>query len=97
MAKYLSPGHVLLTDHKLEGVEARHYRHRWYTLDRPITQYRRNKAGYMATPVACGWAGAVLEKVISRPFFSDFFDRASRALLAQFYRARRKNSEPGKK
>ena len=23
----------------------------------------RNKAGYTATPVACGWAGAVLEKV----------------------------------
>ena len=22
-----------------------------------------NKAGYMATSVACGWAGAVLEKV----------------------------------
>ena len=26
-----------------------------------------NKAGYTATPVACGWAGAVLEKV-TRPF-----------------------------
>ena len=23
----------------------------------------KNKAGYMATLVACGWAGAVLEKV----------------------------------
>ena len=23
----------------------------------------KNKAGYTATPVACGWAGAVLEKV----------------------------------
>ena len=23
---------------------------------------RRNKAGYTVTPVACGWAGAVLEK-----------------------------------
>ena len=23
----------------------------------------RNKAGYTATPVACKWAGAVLEKV----------------------------------
>ena len=23
----------------------------------------KNKAGYAATPVSCGWAGAVLEKV----------------------------------
>ena len=34
---------------------------------------------------------------ISRPFFSEFFGRANRALSSQFYRARRKNSEPGKK
>ena len=26
-------------------------------------EYHYNKAGYTATPVACGWAGAVLEKV----------------------------------
>ena len=26
-------------------------------------EWRKNKAGYTATPVACGWAGAVLEKV----------------------------------
>ena len=25
---------------------------------------RKNKVGYTATPVACWWAGAVLEKVI---------------------------------
>ena len=25
------------------------------------SQYYNNKAGYMATPVACGWAGAVSE------------------------------------
>ena len=35
--------------------------------------------------------------VINRPFFSEFFGRANRALSSQFYRARRKNSEPGKK
>ena len=30
----------------------------------PMTVKRyENKAGYTATPVACGWAGAVLEKV----------------------------------
>ena len=34
--------------------------------------------------------------VISRSFFSELFDRASRALSAQFYSARRKNSEPDK-
>ena len=28
-----------------------------------ITMQRENKAGYTATLVACGWAGAVLEKV----------------------------------
>ena len=33
---------------------------------------------------------------IGRPFFIDFFGRANRALSSQFYRARRKNSEPGK-
>ena len=27
-------------------------------------QFRKNKAGFTATPVACGWTGAVLEKVI---------------------------------
>ena len=27
------------------------------------TTKKRNKAGYTATLVACGWAGAVLEKV----------------------------------
>ena len=27
------------------------------------TRIRRNKAGYTATLVACGWAGAVIEKV----------------------------------
>ena len=32
-----------------------------------------------------------------RPFFSDFFGRANRALSSQIYRARRQNSEPGKK
>ena len=31
---------------------------------RSTFEARRNKAGYTATPVACGWAGAVLEKVI---------------------------------
>ena len=30
------------------------------TDDMAVTE---NKAGYTATPVACGWAGAVLEKV----------------------------------
>ena len=25
------------------------------------TSMKRNKAGYTATPVACGWAGAVIE------------------------------------
>ena len=35
--------------------------------------------------------------VMSRPFFSDFVGRANRALSSQFYRARRQNSEPGKK
>ena len=28
-----------------------------------VTRGRIKKAGYSATPVACGWAGAVLEKV----------------------------------
>ena len=28
-----------------------------------ITNLLKNKAGYTATLVACGWAGAVLEKV----------------------------------
>ena len=36
-------------------------------------------------------------KAMSRPFFFEFFDRASRALPAQFYGARRKNSELDKK
>ena len=27
---------------------------------------RRNKAGYAATEVACGWAGAIFE--VTRPF-----------------------------
>ena len=35
--------------------------------------------------------------LIYRPFFSDFFGRANRALSSQIYRARRQNSEPGKK
>ena len=26
-----------------------------------MTNLRRNKAGYTATPVACGWAGAIFE------------------------------------
>ena len=30
---------------------------------REVGNHQRNKAGYTATPVACGWAGAVLEKV----------------------------------
>ena len=35
-----------------------------YTLKKKITCVeKRNKVGYTATPVACGWAGAVLEKV----------------------------------
>ena len=34
---------------------------------------------------------------IFRPFFSEFFGRANRALSSQFYRAQRQNSEPGKK
>ena len=34
---------------------------------------------------------------VIRPFFSDFFGRANRALCSQFFRARRQNSEPGKK
>ena len=29
-----------------------------------------NKAGYTATPVACGWAGAIFE--VSRPFGQDY-------------------------
>ena len=29
----------------------------------PISRVQDNKAGYTATLVACGWAGAVLEKV----------------------------------
>ena len=29
----------------------------------PICDINANKAGYMATPVACGWAGTVMEKV----------------------------------
>ena len=28
-----------------------------------VVGIEKNKAGYTATPVACGWAGAVLEKV----------------------------------
>ena len=32
-------------------------------LDLPLGLKALNKVGYMATPVACGWAGAVLEKV----------------------------------
>ena len=28
-----------------------------------ITRMEKNKAGYTATPVACGWAGIVMEKV----------------------------------
>ena len=35
--------------------------------------------------------------LICRPFFSNFFGRANQALSSQFYRARRQNSEPGKK
>ena len=35
------------------------------TLERPVSkivaQFHSNKAGYTATPVACGWAGAVIE------------------------------------
>ena len=27
---------------------------------------KENKAGYMATPVACGWAGAIIE--VTRSF-----------------------------
>ena len=43
-------------------------------------------------------SGLVLIMIsISRPFFSEFFDRASRARSAQFYRARQENSEPDKK
>ena len=29
-------------------------------------KWKVNKAGYMATPVACGWAGAVIE--VTRSF-----------------------------
>ena len=32
---------------------------------------------------------------MSRPFFSDFFDRAFRALSPEFQGARQKNREPG--
>ena len=43
-------------------------------MDRPITENNetqtlilwRNKAGYTATEVACGWAGAIFE--VTRPF-----------------------------
>ena len=28
-----------------------------------IVGFNKNKAGYMATVIACGWIGAVLEKV----------------------------------
>ena len=31
-----------------------------------INDNRRNKAGYTATKVACGWAGAIFE--VTRPF-----------------------------
>ena len=42
--------------------------------------------------------GAAAPKgLMTRPFFSDFFGRANRALSSQIYRARRQNSEPGKK
>ena len=27
--------------------------------------FKENKAGYTATPVACGWAGAVIQEVTS--------------------------------
>ena len=30
------------------------------------TEKKKNKAGYTATPVACGWAGAIIE--VSRTF-----------------------------
>ena len=39
--------------------------HHWETKFRGTKkEMKRNKAGYTATLVACGWAGAVLEKVI---------------------------------
>ena len=28
---------------------------------KPSNQRKKNKAGYTATPVACGWAGAIFE------------------------------------
>ena len=31
-----------------------------------IAKKRKNKAGYTATEVACGWAGAIFE--VTRPF-----------------------------
>ena len=34
-----------------------------YIEDQSLKYVWKNKAGYMATPVACGWAGAMLERV----------------------------------
>ena len=36
---------------------------RYYKNNTEFSIKLTNKAGYTATPVACGWAGAVLEKV----------------------------------
>ena len=39
------------------------YSHAWMNCKTPFTQLRRNKAGYTATPVACGWAGLYLRSL----------------------------------
>ena len=40
------------------------FSHPWITHGQRKDALLVNKAGYMATQVACGWAGAVLEKLI---------------------------------
>ena len=47
-----------------------------------------NKAGYTATPVACGWAGAVKEKV------TGVFGQVGLAQKAQKKKKRKKGDRP---
>ena len=43
----------------------------------------RNKAGYTATLVACGWAGAVLEKVIKASGQEPYAQKAQKRRKSQ--------------
>ena len=44
------------------------------------TNFMRNKAGYTAILVACGWAGAVLEKVIRASGQEPYAQKAQKRL-----------------